>query len=710
MDPAETQFRAAMAHADRLYAIAEEQPLLSSVGRSGAANEEPSPRPDLAISSLRPAAAAVIERYLNVSPASLAVELADCRYLTPDSPDQPPVVFMFTSCTGSTFLSYRAHQAGLTTLPALEIMNPEILPFFSLAMGATTVSHYLHLMSLFYQKREPGRPGLFAFKLSHADYMAIRSSGYWRYWASRAFYIRLRRLNLERQAASLYKASTTHQWASFQPSTSHFALDTKKLLETYDDLLNQERSWDEFYSECPGTRAITFFYEEFKSDPVFAVQELSYCLGQSSPAGAGLIRPDRAPTRIQSDAVDEVLEDLIRSLRGVTTVELVERLYKLVLERSADPEGLRYWTVIAQSEGFDAVLLRILNTDERRSLQGRKRDALAIARRPGKEPARALLDPYYGQRTVQDILVLEDNIEISRNTDFRIELTTSCQDCDAVPKTADAGYVVVGQKNETVQIMHNGIRVLAGGYYGPWMTEIIARLRGHHEPQEEMVFHQVLRLIQGEATMLELGGFWSYYSMWFLHGDRSQRRAFVVEPDPNHLAVGRRNAELNGLTIQFTQAAVGRESRETTPFPTETAGLQTMRQISVPDFVMEHKITSIDILHCDAQGVEFDVLRSCESLFREQRIRFAFVSTHDRFISGDPLTHQRCLAFLRLVGARILAEHDVHESYSGDGLIVAYSGKEEIAWPEVRLSFNRYSSSLSRNPLIDLALARRNLP
>jgi hypothetical protein len=49
------------------------------------------------------------------------------------------------------------------------------------------------------------------------------------------------------------------------------------------------------------------------------------------------------------------------------------------------------------------------------------------------------------------------------------------------------------------------------------MTGIIERLGEHHEPQEEV------------------GGFWSYYSLWFKsqHGDK--RQAYVVEPDPNHI-------------------------------------------------------------------------------------------------------------------------------------------------------------------------------
>jgi len=82
------------------------------------------------------------------------------------------------------------------------------------------------------------------------------------------------------------------------------------------------------------------------------------------------------------------------------------------------------------------------------------------------------------------------------------------------------------------------------------------------------------------------------------------------------------------------------------------------------------------------------------------------VSTHSHHISGDPLTHQRCLGLLARAGATILAEHDIHESFSGDGLIVAKFGPVPAGWQKPRLSYNRYSESLFRNPLYDLATAR----
>jgi FkbM family methyltransferase len=297
---------------------------------------------------------------------------------------------------------------------------------------------------------------------------------------------------------------------------------------------------------------------------------------------------------------------------------------------------------------------------------------------------------------------LEVLVPIIRPMEERTIITTLCRDADVLPKVANAGAVVQQPDGTLVQIMHNGIRVRAGGYYGPWMQDLIARCHGHHEPQEEVLFAEIMRHIGAEATMFELGGFWSFYSIWFLTWDR-RRRAFIVEPDPKHLETGRANARLNDCEAVFIPAVVGGTPAPPAPFATEESGKVMLPVVSVPELMANHAIEHLDLLHCDAQGIESTVLESCAELAAAGRLGWIVVSTHSHHISGDPLTHQRCLAMLRQSGATILAEHDVHESFSGDGLIVAKYGAVPNAWRTPRISYNRYSESLYRNPLYDLA-------
>jgi len=130
-----------------------------------------------------------------------------------------------------------------------------------------------------------------------------------------------------------------------------------------------------------------------------------------------------------------------------------------------------------------------------------------------------------------------------------------------------------------------------------------------------------------------------------------------------------------------------------------------IERIFVPDFFAANNVERIDILHCDAQGVELQVIASCADLIKADRIKFLVISTHAEAISGDYLTHQRCLRLLQELGCNVLVEHDVHESFSGDGLIVAHHG-ELPEWQAPIISYNRYSTSLYRNPLFELAQAR----
>jgi FkbM family methyltransferase len=285
-------------------------------------------------------------------------------------------------------------------------------------------------------------------------------------------------------------------------------------------------------------------------------------------------------------------------------------------------------------------------------------------------------------------------------------MTARCRDTDALPKVRDAGTIRQEPDGTRVQIMYNGLRVLADGYCGPWMTDLIARCRGHHEPQEERVFHEVLARLRPDATMLELGGYWAFYSLSFLQ-NHPRRRAVVIEPDPGHLAVGRRNAELNRLSPEFIQGFLGAEPGPPRPFQTEDSGVVEIPCVSVPQILAERNIGTLDLLHCDAQGAELPVLESCAELLRAGRIGWVFVSTHVWYITGDPLTHQRCLSLLQSLGATVVAEHDVYESFSGDGLIVARFGPLPPGWQDVRLSYNRYSTSLFRNPLYDFAASRK---
>jgi len=281
----------------------------------------------------------------------------------------------------------------------------------------------------------------------------------------------------------------------------------------------------------------------------------------------------------------------------------------------------------------------------------------------------------------------------------RARMTISCRDCESIPKVHNAGEIIERDGNR-VQVMHNGNVVLADCYYGGWMTSIISSLHGHHEPQEEKVFHAVLDTLKPGASMIELGCFWAYYSLWFNTAIPNSRN-ICCEPDTRNIEVGKKNAELNNRDVIFLQAAAGNNHRATLDHRCEANG-QILRIpiYSVDGILGDYGWDTLDVLHMDVQGAELSALQGATQAIEQGRITYVFVSTHHYSISGHPDTHQRCLDFLTARGGQIISHHTVAESFSGDGLIVARFGTGEPMTVDV--SLNRAGQSLFRSPEQDV--------
>lgn len=247
-----------------------------------------------------------------------------------------------------------------------------------------------------------------------------------------------------------------------------------------------------------------------------------------------------------------------------------------------------------------------------------------------------------------------------RHWDARIADVLSCPDNARLPRQPSAGTIVDGY-----QLMHNGIKVVVGGYYGDGVTRMLAENRGCHEPQEEVMFAAVLVNMPRGALMVEAGAYWGFYSMWFSQVIPGAK-VFLIEPDPANLIVGKRNFFANGFDGDFTLAYVGRSSG---------VQLDGTRIVSIGSFLAEKGLTRLDILHADIQGYELEMLEGAEQLLNEHCIDYVFVSTH------STLLHKQCAAFLRARGYRLLASVNLKESHSFDGVLVACS--PEVIAPDV---------------------------
>ncbi len=233
----------------------------------------------------------------------------------------------------------------------------------------------------------------------------------------------------------------------------------------------------------------------------------------------------------------------------------------------------------------------------------------------------------------------------------RADRVCASPDFERIPRVPNAGRVRGG-----VQIMHNGLKVLKGSYYGRGSISLFRRTRGVHEPQEEIAFGAVLPYLPSGATMVELGSYWAFYSIWFARAVPNAH-CHLVEPEPANLELGRRNFELNGLMPQSsTRAFVG----ATAGSMGESTPVVTLEQL-VRDLGIGH----VHLLHADIQASELDMLEGARGLIAADRIDFIFISTH-----GGTL-HDACREFLHDQQFDVLLDVSPTQSYSIDGVLVA---------------------------------------
>jgi FkbM family methyltransferase len=262
----------------------------------------------------------------------------------------------------------------------------------------------------------------------------------------------------------------------------------------------------------------------------------------------------------------------------------------------------------------------------------------------------------------------------------RIEDVKAAPDNAHIPRVANAGALLDGWIT-----MHNGIEVGALGYYGAGNLNMLMENKGVHEPQEERAFGDVLRHINQDGTMLELGAYWGFYSLWFKRTVRTSR-CFLVEPDLGNLKSGEANFARNREDAIFEHAYVGGSS---------AVAPDGVPIVSVDTFCEDRAIQSVSILHADVQGAELEMLRGASEMLRKKKVDFIFVSTHSNELHSD------CIDFLVSCGYEILAEADLDETYSYDGLIVAKS--DRVAEPK-RLEIHkkgRYSADIKLDTLAD---------
>ena len=208
--------------------------------------------------------------------------------------------------------------------------------------------------------------------------------------------------------------------------------------------------------------------------------------------------------------------------------------------------------------------------------------------------------------------------------------------------------------------LHNGNCVPVKGryaYYGRF-SDVLVINRGVHEPLEEYVFQEVLRVMPDEPMMLELGAYWGHYSMW-MKRRRPRSRVFMVEPERRNLEAGRANFARHGYEGTFKRALVGKGHFE------------------VDRFMSEQAYPRLNILHSDIQGFEIEMMKGAAESFSRCLIDYAFISTHSQRL------HDMVLTELSASGMRIEASSGFDfETTSYDGFVMASRPALPLIFPE----------------------------
>ncbi|MCT2533591.1 FkbM family methyltransferase [SAR92 clade bacterium H231] len=217
-----------------------------------------------------------------------------------------------------------------------------------------------------------------------------------------------------------------------------------------------------------------------------------------------------------------------------------------------------------------------------------------------------------------------------------------------INRAPNAGYI--DQDGDV--ILHNGNSVAISGanaYYGSF-SDILIINRGVHEPLEEYCFQMLLNKMKTDSPkMIELGAYWSHYSMW-LSKEKLSAECIMVEPDAKNLEAGKRNFRKNGYEGEFIQKIVGEGG------------------FKVDDFLDERSMKKLEILHSDIQGFEVDMLDGARQSLEAKKIDYLFISTHSDELHNEVLSKLEAADYLVEISSGF-SEHTT----SSDGFIFASS-------------------------------------
>ena len=159
-------------------------------------------------------------------------------------------------------------------------------------------------------------------------------------------------------------------------------------------------------------------------------------------------------------------------------------------------------------------------------------------------------------------------------------------------------------------------RVYGMSYYGAGILNMLIENKGVHEPQEEKAFMEVLEYLPANSTMLELGAYWAFYSLWLMSRLKDST-CYMVEPDDANIEAGKLNFKLNGKKGHFEQALVGESDQ---------SPLTSLKTISVDGFCARarHQAPERPAFRHPGRGSQNAARREADAFRRQRRLCLHF--------------------------------------------------------------------------------------
>ena len=156
-------------------------------------------------------------------------------------------------------------------------------------------------------------------------------------------------------------------------------------------------------------------------------------------------------------------------------------------------------------------------------------------------------------------------------------------------------------------------------------------------------------------NMIELGSNQAFYSLSFKHIlGKEKTFNIMIEPSPIAMKRGKDHFALNNCEGIFIPKLVGKKA-----YRIDGEFESTL----ISEVIEDHKLETIDILHCDIDLAEYDMLIDNENIFENKNVKYIFLCTHTIEL------HNTCKNFLIQKGYSCILE-DTSFLVGGDSVLV----------------------------------------